>query len=79
MQAVIGAAAADSREPDSRARPDQRQPVVYGLWAIALGAVQLALAIHFALHRDERSARLLLRATLVYLPAWLAMLLMVSV
>jgi protoheme IX farnesyltransferase len=59
--------------------PTSGSPVVYSLWAIALGGVQLALAARFAIERDERSARLLLRATLIYLPAWLAVMLMVSV
>jgi protoheme IX farnesyltransferase len=59
--------------------PTSGSPVVYSLWAIALGGVQLALAARFALNRDESSARLLLRATLIYLPAWLAVMLMVSV
>ena len=58
--------------------PTSGSPMVYALWATALGAVQLALAIRFALERDERSARLLLRATLVYLPAWMGLQLMVS-
>jgi hypothetical protein len=52
--------------------------MVYALWATALGGVQLALAIRFALERDERSARLLLRGTLIYLPAWMGLQLMVS-
>jgi heme o synthase len=59
--------------------PTSGSPSLYSLWAIALGGVQLALAIRFALNRDETSARWLLRATLVYLPAWMALLLMVSV
>jgi protoheme IX farnesyltransferase len=59
--------------------PTSGSPLVYSLWAITLGGVQLALAARFALRRDETSARLLLRASLIYLPAWLAILLMVSV
>jgi protoheme IX farnesyltransferase len=58
--------------------PTSGSPLVYSLWAIALGGAQLALAIQFALGRDERTARLLLRGTLIYLPAWLSVLLMVS-
>lgn len=58
--------------------PTSGSPMVYALWATALGAVQLALAIRFALERDERRARLLLRATLIYLPAWMGLQLMVS-
>jgi protoheme IX farnesyltransferase len=59
--------------------PTSGSPALYSLWAIALGGVQLALAIRFAVNRDESSARWLLRATLVYLPAWMTLLLMVSV
>ena len=59
--------------------PDSGSPVIYATWAVALGAVQLVLAILFALARDDRSARVLLRATLLFLPAWLTMLLVVSV
>jgi protoheme IX farnesyltransferase len=59
--------------------PTSGSPVVYSLWAIALGGAQLALAIQFAVRRDEASARVLLRSTLIYLPTWLCVLLMVSV
>lgn len=59
--------------------PTSGSPSLYSLWAIALGGVQLALALRFALNRDESSARWLLRATLIYLPAWMTLLLMVSV
>jgi protoheme IX farnesyltransferase len=58
--------------------PFSGSPVIYLAWTVALGAVQLALSVRFALARDEKSARLLLRATLLYLPAWLAMLLIVT-
>lgn len=58
--------------------PTSGSPLVYSLWAIALGGVQLALAIKFALTTDECSARRLLRGTLIYMPAWLAVLLMVA-
>ena len=53
-------------------------PLVYFVWTLCLGLTQFGLAVRFALWRDEVSARLLLRGTLFYLPAWLAMLLMVT-
>jgi hypothetical protein len=53
-------------------------PLVFFVWTFCLGTVQYALAVRFALLRDEGSARLLLRGTLIYLPAWMAMLLMVT-
>ena len=58
--------------------PTSGSPVVYALWALALGGAQFALAVRFSLHRDEPSARLLLKSTLLYLPAWMGVLLMVS-
>lgn len=58
--------------------PTSGSPAIYLAWAVGLGGVQLALAIRFALIRDEQSARYLLRSTLIYLPAWMAMLLIVT-
>jgi len=58
--------------------PTGGSPLIYFVWALCLGTVQLALAIRFAMHRDEKTARQLLRATLLYLPAWMAMLLVVT-
>ncbi|NOY42509.1 MAG: protoheme IX farnesyltransferase [Planctomycetes bacterium] len=58
--------------------PTGGSPLVFLVWTFCLGTVQYALAVRFALHRDETSARLLLRGTLIYLPAWMAMLLMVT-
>jgi heme o synthase len=50
----------------------------FGLWLggviLGLGIGQLACAVAFFLHRDERAARRLLRASLIYLPAVLAVL-----
>jgi len=58
--------------------PTSGSPLIYFVWALVLGTIQLGLAIRFALLRDDASARLLLRATLLYLPAWMAMLLIVT-
>ena len=58
--------------------PTSGSPLIYFAWALALGTVQLSLAVRFALLRDDRSARVLLRSTLLYLPAWMAMLLIVT-
>lgn len=47
----------------------------YLAWAIALGLGQLYFAFAFLLNRNDRTARALFRATLIYLPAlltWLA-------
>lgn len=45
--------------------------------ALALGLIYLAAAAAFGLHRDERSARTLLRVSLVYLPALLVLFMLV--
>jgi len=58
--------------------PTGGSPMVYCTWALVLGVVQLAYAIRYAIRRDDASARPLLRATLLYLPAWMAVLLMVT-
>ena len=77
-QAVLGAALLVPVSLIIATLPATGSPLVYFAWTLILGTVQLTLSIRFALFRDERSARLLLRATLLYLPAWLAMLLMVT-
>jgi protoheme IX farnesyltransferase len=79
VQAVVGALVLIPVSLIPALAPASGSPMVYGLWAVLLGAAQLALAIQFALRRDEAAARPLLRATLLYLPAWLTMLLMVAV
>ena len=59
--------------------PASGSPMVYGLWAVLLGACSSRSPSSSRLHRDEASARPLLRATLLYLPAWLTVTLIVSV
>ncbi len=49
---------------------------VYAFGAIVLGVLQLAAAVTFAVTRDELSARRLLHASLIYLPALLGLLLL---
>ncbi len=49
---------------------------LYLLGATALGVAQAAFAFHFFARRDDNSARWLLRASLVYLPAVLILLLL---
>jgi hypothetical protein len=58
--------------------PTGGSPLLYFTWTLALGAAQMGLAIRFALFRDTTSARYLLRASILFLPAWLAMLLIVT-
>ncbi len=54
-------------------------PGIYATWAIVLGVGQVIAATLFLLHRDDRSARRLLRASLLYLICWMGLLLMVAV
>ena len=58
--------------------PTGGSPMLYLVWTFSLGAVQLALAVRFGLARDDSSARQLLRVTLLYLPAWMAISLIVT-
>jgi protoheme IX farnesyltransferase len=51
---------------------------VYVIITALLGVAQLACAIHFLRQRSERTARRLLRATLLYLPAVLACLVLAT-
>jgi heme o synthase len=79
VQAVVGALVLIPVSLIPALVPASGSPMIYAAWAILLGGAQLALAIRFALRRDEAAARPLLRATLLYLPAWLTMLLIVTV
>jgi protoheme IX farnesyltransferase len=77
-QAILGAALLIPISLIPAMNPTSGSPMVYALWATLLGAVQFALAVRFALERDELSARRLLRATLAYLPMWMTLQLMVT-
>lgn len=46
----------------------------YVAWSLLLGICQLALAVRFLARRDDASARVLLRASLIYLPSLLTVL-----
>lgn len=49
---------------------------LYFYWALGLGLAQFASAVWFMVRLDERSARTLLRASLIYLPSLLMMLIL---
>ena len=53
-----------------------RAGMIYFAWAVALGVGQLCCAAMFLVRLDERAARLLLRASLVYLPLLLLLLML---
>jgi protoheme IX farnesyltransferase len=59
--------------------PQAGSPVIYCFWAIVLGALQVVAATLFLLHRTNKSARRLLRASLAYLICWMGLLLLVAV
>jgi protoheme IX farnesyltransferase len=59
--------------------PQAGSAAVYCLWAMLLGAAQVAAAAQFLFHRDDASARRLLRASLLYLPCWMGLLLIIAV
>ncbi|QEG36978.1 heme o synthase [Bythopirellula goksoeyrii] len=77
-QAVLGAAALIPVSLIPAVVPTSGSPLLYLTWTLALGAILLGLSIRFAIFRDNQSARFLLRASLIYLPSWLAMLLVVT-
>jgi protoheme IX farnesyltransferase len=77
-QAVIGAALLIPVSLIPAVVPTGGSPLLYFTWTLALGVAQFGLAIRFAIFRDTVSARYLLRASILFLPAWLAMLLIVT-
>jgi protoheme IX farnesyltransferase len=77
-QAVLGAAAVVPVSLIPAVMPTGGSPLLYLTWTFALGAIQTGLAVRFAIFRDTYSAKLLLRASILFLPAWLAMLLIVT-
>ncbi|TWU23561.1 heme o synthase [Bythopirellula polymerisocia] len=77
-QAVLGAAVLIPVSLIPAVVPTSGSPLLYLTWSFTLGTILLGLSIRFAIFRDEISARFLLRASLIYLPAWLAMLLVVT-
>jgi heme o synthase len=78
-QAVIGALALVPVSLVVAMSPQAGSPIIYGAWTILLGVMQVAAAVAFMLKCDDRSARRLLRASLVYLICWMGLLLMVAV
>jgi protoheme IX farnesyltransferase len=78
-QAVVGALVLLPVSLVPALSPAAGSPAVYCGWALVLGGFQALAAVLFLIHRDDRSARRLLRASLVYLICWMGLLLMVSV
>lgn len=59
--------------------PEAGSPTIYCFWTLVLGIGQAMAAAWFLSRRDDMSARWLLRASLVYLPCWMGLLLIVAV
>lgn len=78
-QAVVGALALIPVSLVLAMSPEAGSPVIYSAWALVLGIGQVIAATLFLIHRDDRSARRLLRASLLYLICWMGLLLMVAI
>jgi protoheme IX farnesyltransferase len=78
-QALIGALALVPVSLVPAMTPQAGSPGIYSVWALALGVGQVIAATTFLIHRNDRSARRLLRASLLYLICWMGLLLMVAV
>jgi protoheme IX farnesyltransferase len=78
-QALVGALALVPVSLVPAMSPQAGSPAIYSGWTIALGIGQVIAATLFLIHRDDRSARRLLRASLLYLICWMGLLLMVAV
>jgi len=78
-QALVGALALVPVSLVPALSPHAGSPAIYCGWAMLLGAAQVAAATMFLVCRNDQSARRLLRASLIYLPCWMALLLLVAV
>ena len=77
-QAVLGAAVLIPVSLIPAVVPTSGSPLLYLAWTFSLGTILLGLSLRFAIFRDDLSARYLLKASLIYLPAWLSMMLAVT-
>ncbi len=78
-QAVIAALALIPVSLVPALSPQAGSPAIYCLWTLVLGIGQLATAVLFFAHRNDQSARRLLRASLAYMCCWMGLLLLVAV
>jgi heme o synthase len=78
-QAVVGALLLIPVSLVPALSPEAGSSAVYCGWALLLGAVQLVVATLFLIHRNDKSARRLLRASLIYLICWMGLLLLVAI
>ena len=78
-QAVVAALALVPVSLVPALSPPVGSPAVFCWWTLLLGIGQATRLWQFLIERDERSARWLLRASLVYLTCWMGLLVMVAV
>jgi protoheme IX farnesyltransferase len=78
-QALIGAIVLVPVSLVPALSPQAGSPAIYCGWAVVLGAGYAAAAAAFLVHRNDQTARRLLRASLAYLICWMGLLLMVAV
>lgn len=78
-QAVVGALVLIPVSLVPALTPQAGSPIIYCSWALVLGIAQVAVATMFLLHRNDHTARRLLRVSLAYLICWMGLLLMVAV
>jgi protoheme IX farnesyltransferase len=77
-QAVVGALTLLPVSLVPALSPQAASPVVYCIWATVLAGGLVSAAALFLWRRDDRSARWLLRASLVYLTCWMGLLLILA-
>jgi protoheme IX farnesyltransferase len=77
-QALVGALALVPISLVPALAPYAGSPAFYCAWAVVLGSIQVAAATQFLIHRDNRSARRLLRTSLCYLVCWMGLLLITA-
>ena len=78
-QALVGALALVPVSLVPALSPHAGSPAIYCGWATLLGAAQVATTTTFLIHRNDQTARRLLRASLLYLICWMGLLLLVAV
>jgi heme o synthase len=78
-QAVVGALALVPVSLVPALSPQAGSSAIYCTWALVLGAIQVFVATSFMIHRNDHTARRLLRVSLAYLICWMGLLLLVAV
>lgn len=78
-QAIAGALALLPVSLVPALSPDAGSSTIYCVWTVLLGLGLALTAVLFGVYRNERSARLLLRGSLLYLIAWMCLLVIVAV